>query len=302
VVANLADVLEDPEFDLVDICLPPQLHFSTTSSALEAGKHAICEKPITGSIAEVRKIAELARKSDRSVFPVFQYRYGSGYRRLHELKKLGLLGTPYTLSLETHWQRGADYYSNPWRGTWQSELGGVIVSHACHAHNLATHLLGNVVEVAVLLDTRVNPIETEDCASLSMRTEQGALVTSSITLGAAGNMSRFRACFEKLTVTSGLLPYQIGAGEWTYEATDPDNQADIERVLEQVPDVPIRFEGLFADIQQQLTSGTDLYLPSLEEAAHSTELITAIYASARNKEIVQLPLRENHPLNSGWLP
>ncbi|MBP1845187.1 putative dehydrogenase [Rhizobium petrolearium] len=301
-IGDINQVLSDPEVDLVDICLPPQLHATMTMVALEAGKHVVCEKPLAGSIADVRRIADLAAKMRRQVFPVFQYRYGAGYRAAHELKIRGLLGKPYLVALETHWQRGPTYYEERWRGTWKGELGGVLVSHACHIHNLMTHLVGDVTEIAAFLDTRVNPVETEDCAALSMRTSEGALVTSSVTLGAAGNSSRLRMCFEHVTVTSGTEPYQIGAGPWIFTSTDPSRQAEIDAAVSDIPGMLSRFPGLFADIHACLTGQPDLYLPTLQESYHSIELITAIYASARQNQIVRLPLGLDHPLAAGWMP
>ena len=43
---NFEDVLKIKEIDIVDICLPPHLHFSACKKSLEAGKHVICEKPL----------------------------------------------------------------------------------------------------------------------------------------------------------------------------------------------------------------------------------------------------------------
>ena len=300
-VTDIEEVFADPEVDIVDICLPPLLHAPMTLAALKAGKHVVCEKPLSGSLSDVRRIVELAAQVGRQVFPVFQYRYGAGYRAAHELKMRGLLGRPYVLALETHWQRGPDYYAERWRGTWTGAWGGAFVSLACQAHNLVWDLVGNIVQVAAFLDTRVNPIETEDCAAISMRTAEGALVTSSITLGAAGNASRFRATFEHVTLTSSTNPYQIGAGPWTFEASDPARQAVIDAVVASVAEIPHRFAGQFSDMHARLTGGADLYLPSLEEGYHSVELMTAIYASARNGQVVSLPLRADHPLSDGWL-
>lgn len=42
------EILADPEIDVVDICTPPFLHKTMVIEALEAGKHVICEKPLTG--------------------------------------------------------------------------------------------------------------------------------------------------------------------------------------------------------------------------------------------------------------
>ncbi|MFN4205218.1 MAG: Gfo/Idh/MocA family protein [Agrobacterium albertimagni] len=298
----VADVFSDKSIDLVDICLPPHLHASMTIAALDAGKHVVCEKPIAGSMADIRRILAAAQRAGRQVFPVFQYRYGAGYRAAHALKDKAMLGKPYVMALETHWQRGTDYYVERWRGSWHGELGGAIVSHAIHAHNLVTLLAGNIRSVAAFLDTRVNPIETEDCAAISMKTSEGALVTSSITLGAAGSKSRFRACFEQVTITSGIEPYHVGAGPWAFEATDPAQQAEFDAVLAAVPHVADRFAGQFADIYHRLRGMPDLYLPTFQEAEHSIELITAIYESARSSRIVDLPLPHDHGLMEGWQP
>ena len=42
---NFDDVLKIKEIDIIDICLPPHLHFSACKKSLEAGKHVVCEKP-----------------------------------------------------------------------------------------------------------------------------------------------------------------------------------------------------------------------------------------------------------------
>ncbi|WP_377297049.1 Gfo/Idh/MocA family protein [Rhizobium sp. SGZ-381] len=301
-ISDLDAVLADPQVELVDLCLPPRLHAPMTLKALAAGKHVVCEKPLAGSLADVSEIRDAAAQFDRQVFPIFQYRYGAGYHAAHALKRKGLLGRPFVLSLETHWDRRADYYAERWRGTWEGELGGALVSHAIHAHNLVAHLAGEITEVAAFIDTRVNPIETEDCAALSMRTREGALVSSSISLGACGSTSRFRALFEHMTITSGTEPYHIGSGPWTFEARDPARQAEVDAIVAEHDQGIFRFAGQFADVHARLTGGAEFYLPSLDEAYQSIELITALYDAARNRRIVSLPLPSDHPLRKGWLP
>ena len=46
--ANFNDLLNDPEVDVIDICTPPYMHAQLIIEALNAGKHVICEKPLTG--------------------------------------------------------------------------------------------------------------------------------------------------------------------------------------------------------------------------------------------------------------
>ena len=47
-ITNFDDMLADPEIDVIDIVTPPFLHCSMAIKALKAGKHVICEKPLTG--------------------------------------------------------------------------------------------------------------------------------------------------------------------------------------------------------------------------------------------------------------
>ncbi len=42
------DLINDPEIDVIDICTPPYVHFDMIKEAISAGKHVICEKPLTG--------------------------------------------------------------------------------------------------------------------------------------------------------------------------------------------------------------------------------------------------------------
>lgn len=301
IVNDTIDVMSDPEIDIVDVCLPPHLHYPVMMDALDSGKHVVCEKPFTTSLAEADRVVASAKKTGKLVFPIFQYRYGLGYQRLLRLVNKGMVGEPYAASMETHWHRDAEYYAVPWRGTWASERGGAIVGHAIHIHNLATKLLGPVAKVSAFLDTRVNTIETEDCGAISMRMESGALVTSSITLGSANDMSRMRICYEHVTVESGLLPYAIGEGDWTFTATDPARQAEFDAEVAGLKSVSTRFHGLLEETYKALVGAAGAAPVTLEDARHSIELITAIYQASRDDVVVSLPLDETHPLYNGWV-
>ncbi|MEI7844834.1 MAG: Gfo/Idh/MocA family oxidoreductase [Chloroflexota bacterium] len=56
------DMLKDPEIDVVHICSPNYLHFPQAKQALLAGKHVICEKPLTITSAEAKELVELAKE------------------------------------------------------------------------------------------------------------------------------------------------------------------------------------------------------------------------------------------------
>mgnify|MGYP001954499674 FL=1 len=55
-------------------------------------------------------LKEISNKTGKTIFPVFQYRYGPGFSKLKALIKSGLAGKALVASLETHWNRDREYY------------------------------------------------------------------------------------------------------------------------------------------------------------------------------------------------
>ncbi len=300
VTGDLDAVLADPDVDLVDVCLPPHLHFPVSVKVLDAGKHVICEKPIVRSLAEADALEAAAKAAGREVFPVFQYRYGRSMAQLEALIAAGLAGRAYVASLETHWNRNADYYAVPWRGTWAGESGGSLLGHAIHIHDLLCHVLGPVAEVAAFSDTRVNDIETEDCAALAIRMESGALVTSSVTLGAGNDTTRLRFCFEGFTAESGSAPYTPAQGNWQFTARAAD-QGQIDAVLAATAEGHSGFAGYLEAVADAI-AGRPGRAVTLADGRRSIELVSAIYASIRRGAPVSLPLGPDAQIYNGWMP
>src|SRR6185437_14031088 len=93
------------ELDVIDICTPPHLHFEQVQQVLAAGKHAICEKPLVGSLKAVDELIAAEAQSGRRVMPIFQYRFGHGLQKLKFLIEAGLAGPAYLSTVETAWRR-----------------------------------------------------------------------------------------------------------------------------------------------------------------------------------------------------
>ena len=301
---NFEDVLKIKEIDIIDICLPPHLHFSACKKSLEAGKHVICEKPLVSSLEEIDKLSQISKETGKIIFPVFQYRYGPGFSKLKALIKSGLAGKPLVASLETHWNRGKEYYSKAWRGTWEGEQGGAILSHAIHIHDLISMIFGPVSNVFAKLTTRVNNIEVEDCAALSIEMDNGALVTSSITLGAANDTSRLKFCFNGITAVSAASPdkpYNPADDEWKFLARDPVKQNQIEEILSKVKNSKSWYSGMFNEIANKLDNKSSDEV-GLSDARKSLEFVTAVYQSSRQNKNIKLPIEKDNPLYNSWLP
>lgn len=293
--------LNRKDVSVLDICLPPSMHKQAILQATDADKHVICEKPLVSSVAEVDEIIDFQTGRSSRVIPVFQYRFGNGIGKLCALIEAGLAGKPLVASLETHWNREADYYSVPWRGKWTTELGGAIVGHAIHAHDLLCQVLGPVAQVQATVTTRVNDIEVEDCAAIAFSMQNGAVATSSVTLGSATDQSRLRFCFANLTAESPPDPYNPGTAGWTFTVRNPSVKSSVDQVLASYQTHSEGYARQFELAHAVFTQGAREPV-SLADARASIELITAVYHSSRQKVAVALPLQGMSEGYHGWLP
>ncbi|MGP1395026.1 MAG: Gfo/Idh/MocA family protein [Inquilinaceae bacterium] len=300
VETRLDALLGDPAIDVIDLCTPAHLHVRQIQAVLAAGQHVICEKPLAGSLAEVDRIAAMAASANGRLMPIFQRRFGGGVRKLRHLVDLGLTGRAYIATVETHWQRGPDYYEVAWRGRWATELGGVNLTQAIHAHDLLTHVLGPIARVYAATRTAVNPIEVEDCSAAVVEMADGSVATLSATLGAARQTSRLKFVFQNVTVESHADAYGFDTDPWQFIATTPERQSAIDVALRGAEPGHEGFAGQFASFHAALAGNADPPV-TVGDARRSLELVTAIYHSARQGQPVDLPIGEEHPCYRGWL-
>ncbi len=85
-------VVRRPEIGLVDVVTPNYMHAPVAIAALEAGKHVACEKPLAGTLADARAMAEAARKAKGKTFVWFNYRRCPAVALAHQLVKQGRIG------------------------------------------------------------------------------------------------------------------------------------------------------------------------------------------------------------------
>ncbi len=73
------DLLADPDIDMVDLCLPPGEHAKAAIAALKAGKHVLCEKPITLNVVDAKKMLAAAKAADRQLLVAHVLPYFAEY-------------------------------------------------------------------------------------------------------------------------------------------------------------------------------------------------------------------------------
>ena len=94
-VANAADVVGRDDIDLIDVCTPSHTHFELAWSALEAGKHVLCEKPVAYDFRDTRRARDLARARRLKTKVGLTFRYSPAMRYMRELVAGGFIGTPF---------------------------------------------------------------------------------------------------------------------------------------------------------------------------------------------------------------
>jgi xylose dehydrogenase (NAD/NADP) len=86
------DLLADDDIEAVYISLPNTLHCEWSIKAVEAGKHVLCEKPMSKRAAEVTEAFDAAERADRILMEAFMYRHNSQTERVTQFVSEGTIG------------------------------------------------------------------------------------------------------------------------------------------------------------------------------------------------------------------
>lgn len=165
--------------EAVLVATPHPLHRAHAVECLEAGAHVLVEKPMALSSADCDAMDETARRRGLRLGVVSQRRWYPAVRRLRAALDAGKLGAPALGEVVMlGWRDEAYYRSDPWRGSWAGEGGGVLVNQAPHQLDLLCWLMGPVAEVQAYWANLNHPyIEVEDTAVASLRFASGALAS-----------------------------------------------------------------------------------------------------------------------------
>lgn len=174
VTGDLDALLADPSVSAVVLVTPPNARLEIVERCAAAGKHILMEKPVERTTEAASRIVETCRTAGITLGIVLQHRFRRNAERLADLLREGALGEVAAVHLAVPWWRGQGYYDEPGRGTLARDGGGVLISQAIHALDLATSLLGPVVEVTALAaTTRLHLMESEDFVAAGLMFEGG---------------------------------------------------------------------------------------------------------------------------------
>ena len=167
-------LMADAEPDFVDICTPPSSHATLIRQALERGAHVLCEKPLVGSLEELRALVELAARADRVLHTVHNWHHAPIVRQTRALVADGAIGRVTDAAWQTLRTRPAavaDGGGDNWRVDPDIAGGGVLTDHGWHVCYILHRWIGAMpTAVSARLETRRHTRwRVEDTATLHLR-------------------------------------------------------------------------------------------------------------------------------------
>jgi UDP-N-acetyl-2-amino-2-deoxyglucuronate dehydrogenase len=165
--------------DAVTVCTPHSAHEAGVLAAARHGIHVLCEKPIAISLAEADRMVSATAKAGVLFGVLFQRRFWLASARVRRAIDDGRLGPLISGGLVARFNRDAEYYSEPWRGKWTTEGGGVLMTQAIHHVDLLQWFMGPAKRVTGRFATLAHRdfIDVEDTASAIIEFASGALAT-----------------------------------------------------------------------------------------------------------------------------
>ncbi len=176
---DLAEMLQSEKVDVLSVCSQHTQHPAAVEIAAAAGVHVISEKPLAIDLGSCDRAIAAAPSAGIKLGVISQRRWYEPAQRMKDAIDAGKLGKP-VLAIVTMlgWREPAYYRSDPWRGTWKGEGGGVVVSQAPHYLDLLSWFMGPAVEMHGYWDNYNHPgIEVDDTVVASVRFKSGGMAS-----------------------------------------------------------------------------------------------------------------------------
>jgi predicted dehydrogenase len=212
--ADWKELASDPDIDVVDICTPNHMHKEIALTAIAAGKHVYCEKPLSLNPRDSLEMTEAAEERGVKTLVGFNYVKNPATALAKEIIGNGEIGKIVHFR-GTHVE---DYLCDPLTPyTWRLQrnyAGSGALGDLCHVISMAQYLVGPITEVCGDIQTVISerplpgameewaPVENEDQAHFMARFANGAIGTLEVSRVATG---RKMGLTYEITGTQGSL-------------------------------------------------------------------------------------------------
>ncbi|MGA8596902.1 MAG: Gfo/Idh/MocA family oxidoreductase [Bryobacteraceae bacterium] len=175
--SSVRKMIQRENIQAVCICTPHPLHAAAAIEAAECGAHILVEKPLAANLRDCDLMIEASKRHGVHLGVVSQRRFFEPVQRMKAAIDAGKIGRPVLGTIQMlSWRDLAYYQSDPWRGKWATEGGGVLVNQAPHLLDILYWLMGSVEEITGYWANLNHPgVEVEDTAVASVRFQNGGL-------------------------------------------------------------------------------------------------------------------------------
>ena len=186
--ADFHQLLARGDVDVIDCSVPNHAHEEIVTAAAAAGKHVYCEKPISRTVAEARRMVAAVEQAGVKSQMTFNFRFLPAITRAKQLVEEGFLGRLFSFHARYH---RASYISPgkplSWRLRKEVSGGGALFDLGSHVLDLVYHLLGDFGSVLATLDTLIperplragasemGPVDVDDISLMQARMANGTL-------------------------------------------------------------------------------------------------------------------------------
>jgi len=284
--------LADPELEIVTVGTPSGAHLDPTLAALNAGKHAIVEKPLEITTERIDQLIRAAQQNGKTLAAVLNRRFHPGMDAFKKAADDGRFGVLTSASAYIKWYRDQAYYdSAAWRGTWSLDGGGALMNQSIHTVDALLYLAGSAKRVTANTACLAHKnIEVEDTCIALVEFENGArgvIEASTCTWSKNGHPARIQLAGTEGSAFLADESFEI----WDFKTPQPQD-AEIRRTLMKGQEAGLgandptsintyQHQRNFEEVVQAIAEGREPST-SATEARKSVELITAIYQSAQN--------------------
>ncbi|WP_068615814.1 Gfo/Idh/MocA family protein [Paenibacillus tuaregi] len=297
---SMEAVLSDASVDIVLIATPNEVHKELSIKALRAGKHVICEKPVTITSSDLTEIMQVAREENR-IFMVHQNRrWDEDYLIVKGLINKKVIGEVFHLESRVH---GANGIPGDWRQL-KANGGGMLLDWGVHLLDQLLQLTDSKTShVAASLSTVLGN-EVDDGFSTHIRFRNG--LTALIEVGTT-NYIKLPRWYVKGTEGTAIIrdwdlsgeivktnsnsvkmePLPIQAGNGLTKTMAPPSEESTLRLPLEKPE--IKPQGFYLNFIDVIEGAAEPFIRN-EEVFRVMQLIEAIFEAAETQSVVQLDL------------
>jgi predicted dehydrogenase len=249
-------------------------------------------------LAEADRMVEATAQAGVAFGVLFQRRFWPAAARIRQAIDEGRLGTPIAGGVVARFRRDALYYAEPWRGRWETEGGGVLMTQAIHHIDLLQWFMGPARRVTGRCATLAHHdfIEVEDTAGAVIEFASGAIATIQAATTFSPGLGAQVWVTDARGRTASVMEFPEGVG-FTDLWTLPGEEAYAQVYLPEAPfDIPLEqihhhlvpYHAMqIADFIDAVRAGREPAVTG-REAVKSLEIVQAVYASSRAGQPIAL--------------